>query len=308
MSETDALKALNDLKDSLSVEFWDWAAYVSLFAVFIGVMGETIAELTHLVKDEVRKQKLAKASALILIAGLGGDIITFAKDRANTGIITDFLNKEAGDAYRLGHEARERATNLDADLTRQKKTILDQAQRIIDLEIEFGVRVPKAETDIGSLQSDREKIAARLTALGPRTVNENQRARIARALTGKKRLIVLVTVNDAEAQTYAKSIGEALTKAKFNVVAVALPTFPDTGVIVCQKNELDLRVFRVLEAVQIATEIKRLGKTSWPTYCEANRTNDATILQLGLISITIPAEQVWETGTRIFVGGRVPPS
>jgi len=47
MSEIDAFKLLNDLKVSLSYEFWDTAAYVALFAVFIGVVGESIVELTN---------------------------------------------------------------------------------------------------------------------------------------------------------------------------------------------------------------------------------------------------------------------
>ena len=72
MSEIDALRELSELKASLSYEFWDNAAYVALVAVFI-------VELAIWPRDAVRRAKLGKASALILIAGLGGDIVTYAK-------------------------------------------------------------------------------------------------------------------------------------------------------------------------------------------------------------------------------------
>ena len=79
MSEIDALRELSELKASLSYEFWDNAAYVALVAVFIGVIGEFLVELAIWPRDAVRRAKLGKASALILIAGLGGDIVTYAK-------------------------------------------------------------------------------------------------------------------------------------------------------------------------------------------------------------------------------------
>ena len=63
MSDIEPLRALNELKASLSYDFWDNAAYVALFAVFLGVLGETIVELTNLIKDPGSKERLAKGSA-----------------------------------------------------------------------------------------------------------------------------------------------------------------------------------------------------------------------------------------------------
>ena len=88
-----------------------------------------------LVTNPVRRAVLGKASALILIAGLGGEIVTHAKNNAISGIIIGFLHKEAGDAYeqagkanlaaadannaaaaanKLAQEAREHAATLEA--------------------------------------------------------------------------------------------------------------------------------------------------------------------------------------------------
>jgi hypothetical protein len=113
MSEIDALKELSELKASLSYEFWDNAAYVALVAVFIGVVGEFLVELTSWPADAVWRAKLGKASVLILIAGLGGDIVTYAKNSAINGTIIGFLHKKAGDAFLVAGEANERAAKAD---------------------------------------------------------------------------------------------------------------------------------------------------------------------------------------------------
>lgn len=68
--------------------------YGSAFVVLVGVIGETITELTSWIKPECRRKKIAKASALVLILGLTGDLIAIHK----TELETAFLTKEAGDA------------------------------------------------------------------------------------------------------------------------------------------------------------------------------------------------------------------
>jgi len=44
----------------------EWWTYGSAFVVLVGVVGETIADLTTWVKSERRKTILAKGSALVL--------------------------------------------------------------------------------------------------------------------------------------------------------------------------------------------------------------------------------------------------
>jgi hypothetical protein len=87
MTEMDSLNA--------AFSFWDKFAYVTLSAVFIGVAGEAILDFTSWVSAE-RHAKVGKAAVLILIAGLGGEIIAHAKNSEYTAKITSLLNLQAG--------------------------------------------------------------------------------------------------------------------------------------------------------------------------------------------------------------------
>ncbi len=66
------------------LSLWFWLAslssgalwsYGSAFVVLVGVVGETVTELTEWIKPESRKKRVAKISAFILIVGLTGDLL-----------------------------------------------------------------------------------------------------------------------------------------------------------------------------------------------------------------------------------------
>jgi hypothetical protein len=73
-----------------------WWAYGSAFVVFVGVVGESIAALTNWIRPEDRAKRLEKASALVLILGLAGDLVSIHM----TEIATASLNEEAANARR----------------------------------------------------------------------------------------------------------------------------------------------------------------------------------------------------------------
>ena len=50
-------------------------SYGSALVVLVGVVGETVTELTDWIKPESRKKRIAKVSALVLIVGLTGDLL-----------------------------------------------------------------------------------------------------------------------------------------------------------------------------------------------------------------------------------------
>jgi hypothetical protein len=87
------------------------AEYVSLFAVFIGVVGESIHEFTGWVtRYSWWKTNGGKLSALIMVVSLGAELITTVKANNISGQIIAFLNDRAAN---IGKEAEElRASNL----------------------------------------------------------------------------------------------------------------------------------------------------------------------------------------------------
>lgn len=69
--------------------------------VLVGVVGETVTELTDWIRPESRKKRIAKISALVLILGLTGDLLGIRE----TQVEVAFLTKEADDAKTSAKEA-----------------------------------------------------------------------------------------------------------------------------------------------------------------------------------------------------------
>jgi hypothetical protein len=55
-----------------ALSWWEFGGYIALFFVFVGVVGESIAEFTDWIKGEARKKQASRAFAFVLILGLGG--------------------------------------------------------------------------------------------------------------------------------------------------------------------------------------------------------------------------------------------
>ncbi len=78
-------------------------SYGSAFVVLVGVVGETITELTEWIKPESARKKIAKISAIVLILGLTGDLLAIRETQLEVAALT----KEAGNAK----DSAERAAN-----------------------------------------------------------------------------------------------------------------------------------------------------------------------------------------------------
>src|ERR1039458_3012097 len=96
------------------LSLWFWLAslssgalwsYGSAFVVLVGVVGETITELTDWIKPEDLRKRVAKISAIVLILGLTGDLLGIRE----TQIEVASLTKEAGDAAASAKTAHEEA-------------------------------------------------------------------------------------------------------------------------------------------------------------------------------------------------------
>ena len=89
-------------------------AYGSALLVFIGVVIESIADLTTWIKPESLKKLAEKVGALILILGLAGDLISVGMAQI-----------EAGELNQKAEDARERAAKLEqkaAELSKEVET------------------------------------------------------------------------------------------------------------------------------------------------------------------------------------------
>ncbi len=79
-----------------ATSFWEYWGYVALAAVLIGVIGESIEEFTDWPKRIGCEQSITRLSALILIAGLAGEVITQPNTNAASATLVAVLNKETG--------------------------------------------------------------------------------------------------------------------------------------------------------------------------------------------------------------------
>jgi hypothetical protein len=124
---------ISELATSLSN--WEFAGYLSLAAVAIGVAGESIHELTELGKKFIWwKCKGGKASALLLIAALAGELIIQIKINSLSGLIIAVLNDGAAklekESIQLRSDIeRERNIRLPRQLTEEQVDTIANALR-----------------------------------------------------------------------------------------------------------------------------------------------------------------------------------
>lgn len=118
------------------LSLWFWLAslsagalwsYGSAFVVLLGVVGETITELTEWIKPECVRKRVAKISAIVLIIGLTGDLLGIRE----TQIEVASLTKQAGDAAtsaKTAHEEADAVTGIADEARADAKDALAKAQ------------------------------------------------------------------------------------------------------------------------------------------------------------------------------------
>ena len=68
-----------------SLGFWEIVDYIATGIVLIGVAGESVAEFLRFPKDEYKRTQVAKLSALILIVGLAGELVSVVQTSRFSG-------------------------------------------------------------------------------------------------------------------------------------------------------------------------------------------------------------------------------
>lgn len=135
------------------VSLWSWLAslssgalwsYGSAFVVLIGVVGETITELTEWIKPESARKRIGKISAMVLILGLTGDLLGIRE----TQIEVASLTKEAGDAKTSAENAASAADRAKASANEVKQK-LDAVSKQFDA---LTLRMESASTQLDALK------------------------------------------------------------------------------------------------------------------------------------------------------------
>jgi hypothetical protein len=178
-SEVRSLKAI--------LNWWEWFGYVSTAIVFLGCVGEFIAEFTRVAKREESKHKLSRLSLIILILGIAGELLGAVRTSQLSGQLIANIEQRAGDAEQRAGEANKLASENEKEAEGLRK----------DAESERLARI---------------KIEARVAW---RHLSEGQKVEIGTALRHFSNQGVSFWYNaaDIEAAMFTADIAEAATKA-----------------------------------------------------------------------------------------------
>jgi len=209
-------------------------AYGSAFVVLIGVIGESVADLTSWIKDERFKKRLEKVSALILILGLTGDLVSICIGQRELAAII----KEAGDAKTSAEQAAAAASAATSSAQEAKgeaekaKTAASGATtlaRAANREADSVHReIGKASAQLTQLEAEAQKIKSDLINLAicnaPRVISHwflmgapgsKSYVDSLRPMAGQ--IVFIEVVPEAEARRAALNIAETLVDAQWNV-------------------------------------------------------------------------------------------
>jgi hypothetical protein len=117
-----ATELLDELVSKLAA--WEVAGYVSIAAVAIGVIGETIHEFTSWFRKVLWwRDEGGKASALLLIAALAAELLILVKVNSTSGLIIAFLDEQ--------RVQTEKDVLVERRLTARERLRLERLERII---------------------------------------------------------------------------------------------------------------------------------------------------------------------------------
>jgi|ERR1039458_4777336 hypothetical protein len=201
-SEVGSLKA--------ALNCWEWFGYISTAIVFLGCVGEFVAEFTSLPKSKESRDKLALLSLIVLIVGIAGELLGTVRTSQLSGQITANIEERAADAEQKAGEANKEAARL---------TKVAEDERVARVQIE--------------------------EALAPRRLTTEQRTAISSKLSRFSQQPVVAISNpfDVESSVLAAEILSTLKLAKWDtnpIFAIGrnvsslerAPSIPVTGIFI----------------------------------------------------------------------------
>ncbi|MGA2965997.1 MAG: hypothetical protein ABSD64_07280 [Terriglobales bacterium] len=129
-SEVAPLKsALNcwELKSALNC--WEWFGYISTAIVFVGCVGEFVAEFTPLPKTKEAENKLARLSLIVLILGIAGELLSTVRTSQLSGQLIANIEERAGKAEQRVVEANIRVSENEKEAAqlRQETALIEES-------------------------------------------------------------------------------------------------------------------------------------------------------------------------------------
>jgi hypothetical protein len=101
------------LKSALN--WWEWFGYISTAIVGIGCIGEFVAEFTPLPKSDTSKHRLARMSLMILIFGIGGELLSAVRSSNLSAELIANIEERSADAEQKAGEANKEAARLQKE-------------------------------------------------------------------------------------------------------------------------------------------------------------------------------------------------
>ncbi|MGA9587882.1 MAG: hypothetical protein WBQ95_21305 [Terracidiphilus sp.] len=124
-SEVESLKS--------TLNCWEWVGYISTGVVFLGCIGEFVAEFTRCVKSKRSKHKLSRLSLIVLIAGIAGELLSEVRVSQLSGELIANVEHEAEDAHKEAAQADLRRVQLEnriADIFGPRQLTAAQSAKI----------------------------------------------------------------------------------------------------------------------------------------------------------------------------------
>jgi len=89
---------------------WEWCEYISTAVVFLGCVGEFVAEFTSLAKSHESKNRIARLSLIVLILGIAGELLGTVRTSQLSGQLIAYIEERAGNAEQRAGEANRLAS------------------------------------------------------------------------------------------------------------------------------------------------------------------------------------------------------
>jgi len=140
-SEVESLKA--------ALNCWERFGYVSTAIVFIGCVGEFIAEFTSLPKTEGSKHKLARLSLIVLIFGIAGELLSTVRTSQLSGQLIANIEERAS-----ANEREAAQLQKDAEQLRKDAEAEHLARVKIEARVAWRHLTDKQKSEIGTQLGD----------------------------------------------------------------------------------------------------------------------------------------------------------
>jgi hypothetical protein len=241
MSEIDALRA--------SVPFWDDVSIATAIVLLLGAIGPLILEFTNFVVSPVWKTRIRVTSAVLLIAGTGGQIGAQLRISAISSRIVAILDERAKQLEKDSTQLEKDVEILKADNLEKQKTILELQER----QRRQGEQVSSVEIRTRPRTVDADDIALHIRRLKRQTV------------------LTILLLPDPEPHQYGMKLVNALNQSHqvhATVVELKEESYR-TGVVVCENPIISgaRKISDALKAGGVPNRLVRLKSDQWPDVC-----------------------------------------